>query len=112
MTRIFYDPVQYHLRIEGHAGEAAKGEDIVCAGISALAFALLKAATEDWRPEIEQDEKKGIIDIKCRPKSVWDIYHCAFSMETIAGGLELIAEEYPQHAAFERSLNNDGEEDI
>ena len=32
---------RHHLHISGHAGYAAPGEDIVCAGISAIGYALM-----------------------------------------------------------------------
>lgn len=102
MTRVLYEPNAFHLRIEGHAGSAPKGEDLVCAGISALGFALLLAAgEEDYNAEILTDPDNGIMDVRCRPSGLWGRDHCAVMMETIAGGLELMAGQYPEFIKFE-----------
>ena len=44
MTHIHYhrDESGHRLHITGHAGYAPRGQDIVCAGISALAYGLLE----------------------------------------------------------------------
>ena len=47
MTKITYHPQEYHLRIEGHAGFAEAGEDLVCAGISVLGWTLVAGAEEE-----------------------------------------------------------------
>lgn len=103
MTKVLYEPKKFHIRIEGHAGGAPKGEDLVCAGISALGFALLLAAgEEDYNAEIVTDSDSGIMDVKCRPSGLYGRDHCGVMMETIAGGLELIAGQYPEYITFER----------
>lgn len=104
MTRVLYEPNAFHLRIEGHAGSAPKGEDLVCAGISALGFAMLLAAGEDdYNAEIVTDPDNGIMDVRCRPSGLYGRDHCAVMLETIAGGLELLADQYPEYITFERS---------
>lgn len=103
MTNILYEPRAFRLRIDGHAGSAPKGEDLVCAGISALGFALLLAAgEEDYNAEIETDAGRGLIDVRCRPSGLWGRDHCTVMMETIAGGLELMAGQYPDCVKYER----------
>lgn len=103
MTKVLYEPKRFHIRIEGHAGSAPKGEDLVCAGVSALGFALLLAAgEEDYNAEIETDEDSGVIDVRCRPSGLWGRDHCGVMMETIAGGLELMAGQYPDYMLYER----------
>ena len=103
MTKVLYEPNKLHLRIEGHAGSAPKGEDLVCAGISALGFTLLQAAgREDFNTEIETNPDDGIMDVKCMPDGVLDRNNCAVMMEAIAGGLELMAGQFPDYVMFER----------
>ena len=101
MTKVLYEPKSLHIRIEGHAGSAPKGEDLVCAGASALGFALLLAAgEEDYNAVIDTDN--GVMDVRCKPSGLWGRDHCTVMMETIAGGLELMAGQYPDYMTFER----------
>jgi uncharacterized protein YsxB (DUF464 family) len=103
MTTVIYEPGRLHLRIEGHAGSAPKGEDLVCAGVSALGFALLLAiGDEDFRAEVETDDKSGIIDARCDPMDSWTFVKAGTVLETIAGGLELMAGQYPDYVQYER----------
>lgn len=44
-----------YLKISGHANSASKGEDLVCAGVSAISVGILNA--------IDEKNKKVIIDI-------------------------------------------------
>ena len=48
MIHIHYDYDSHHhrLRIAGHAGYAPRGQDIVCAAVSGIAFALQEYLTE------------------------------------------------------------------
>ena len=102
MTKVLYEPKVFHIRIEGHAGSAPKGEDLVCAGVSSLGFALLLAAgEEDYNAEIVTDADSGIIDVLCRPSGLWGRDHCTVMMDTIAGGLELLAGQYPEYVSYE-----------
>jgi len=41
MIRICYEPGAHRLTADGHAGFAPRGQDIVCAAVSALLFALI-----------------------------------------------------------------------
>lgn len=47
-------------RIEGHANMAPSGQDVVCAGASALVGAALQML--DWNI-IEQNQAKGLMDV-------------------------------------------------
>jgi len=44
-AEITYGSKSFMAKVKGHAGFAPKGQDIVCAGVSALAMALYKAAS-------------------------------------------------------------------
>lgn len=49
--------------MEGHAGYAEKGEDLVCAGASAVSFGSLNAvmALTNVTPDIDQGEDGGLL---------------------------------------------------
>lgn len=61
MIEIWYSGkgVLHELRIVGHAGYAPAGEDIVCAGISAITFAL--AGSLDENADIRMDDGDVVI---------------------------------------------------
>ena len=46
MTKIVYEPDRLRLRMEGHAGAGAEGEDLVCAALSMLGMTLERRVTE------------------------------------------------------------------
>ena len=99
MTKVLYEPGKWHLRIEGHAGSAPKGEDLVCAGVSALGFALLLAAG-DYDADVVTDAETGVMDVRCRPGPI-ECPMVETMLDTIAGGLELLAGQYPEFVSYE-----------
>lgn len=100
MTRVLYEPKDFHIRIEGHAGSAPKGEDLVCAGVSALGFAMLLAAG-DYDADVVTDEQAGVMDVRCKPEGPFDRALAETMLDTIAGGLELLAGQYPECVSYE-----------
>lgn len=88
MIRIHYQPEG--INIEGHAGFAELGQDIVCAGVSALALTLVRVLKEDYN--ILTQETVGHINItfsnKLDEKGKYFIKGIMF-------GLREIAKEYP-----------------
>ena len=102
MTKVLYEPTMWHLRIEGHAGSAPKGEDLVCAGVSALGFTLLLAAGE-YYADIVTDEDSGLMEVTLKPQNVEESAYCFVVMNTIADGLELLAGQFPEFVSYERS---------
>lgn len=100
MTKVLYEPAKLHLRIEGHAGSAPKGEDLVCSGVSALGFAMLLAAG-DYDADVVTDKETGVMDVRLKPDGPLT-YPLAFTvLKTIAGGLELLAGQYPEFVSYE-----------
>lgn len=91
------NPSHHHLLIRGHANAAPHGHDIVCAGVSAIAFALLgylerHALCDTYPPEIEP----GMMDIFC----VSEDAGVAAAFETAVIGLEQLALHHPQNVEF------------
>ncbi len=97
MTSVLYEPEEYRLRVEGHAG-AADGIDPVCAGVSALAWALVEAATarDDFDAALFINDAEAVIEVECSP-SAEAAGDCRYMFEIILGGLMLIAEAHPEH---------------
>ena len=57
------------LTVSGHAGYAARGEDIICAAVTALSGTLVKSLEDLTDDKIEYDIELGWVDIKYRDLS-------------------------------------------
>ena len=97
------------LRLTGHAGMAKKGEDIVCASATILAYTVAQSLQFMYeeggleeRPHIRLDE--GDAEITAIPKK--DTYNEALHTFFVAQvGYHLLAHNYPQYVG----LNSFGE---
>lgn len=98
MTRVIWEPSDCRLRVEGHAGATENGMDPVCAGVSAIAWTLVEAATnrEDYGAHLFIDPDKAVIDVQCSPKR-GAAADCRYLFQIILDGLTLIAEAHPDH---------------
>lgn len=97
MTTVLYEPSAYRLCVQGHAG-ADKEMDPVCAGASALTWALVEAATNraDYNAQLMINGKNAVIDVSCDPEEE-AAEPCRQMFEIILGGLMLIAEAHPEN---------------
>lgn len=97
MVKAVYCPEERKLTISGHADYAPAGQDIVCAGISAVIWAVWSTLIEEKGPGMTDDGER--ICIVLPPKDM-----CNESAEAIlavaVNGLSLIAEAYPEHVVF------------
>lgn len=98
MTKVTYHPQDFHMRIEGHAGAAPAGGDLVCAGVTILGWTLIAGAEEapEWKMHLYLNEKDGIMDVRCYPDKEGEA-RCRDLFDTIARGYELMAEKYPEY---------------
>lgn len=85
----------------GHAGFAPVGQDIVCAGISAICFAAAEYLTQmhDWG-KLEQEPvillESGTIRLSCMPKEI-ALEEAEHVFRMLEIGCRLIAESYPNN---------------
>lgn len=77
------------LRLRGHAGTAPKGEDLVCAAVTALVYALAQYVLDNGG---QAALESGAADIRIH--TVTKETQGAFT--AILTGLHLLAREYPQ----------------
>ena len=89
---------------EGHAGQAEKGQDIVCASASMLAYTLAQNIIFLQDKGIFKGNprvifKDGNAHISCRPKktSMGEVLHTFFVVQV---GYSLLAHNYPQYVAL------------
>jgi len=100
MTEVRYEPGSFRLRIRGHAGAGARGADIVCAGVSALGFALAEAA-EKRGGTVRRDAGAALIEARLFPENAAEESACRAVLDTVAGGLRRIAGAWPEYVKFE-----------
>ena len=92
----------YEISVLGHAGQAPKGQDIVCAGASALLYslaAMLRGHSEDCL-ELEISLESGAGRVKATP-TVAFANACLSAFEVVLRGFELLAKQYPGYIRFE-----------
>lgn len=101
MIEILYDRAEPRLTLRGHAGEGVPGRDIVCAGVSALVYALaLQVEAMEKRglaADVHVQLRRGRADIRCRPVEEGPVL-AAF--DTVAGGLRVISKSYRKNVRF------------
>ena len=88
------------LTLQGHAGSAPYGQDLVCAAVSALAYALAQRLTEldhqgafEEPPRIELSSGNGQISVIAKAKCAREIEE---DFRLIYSGLMLLQNHYPQ----------------
>ena len=93
------------LEMDGHANYAPKGQDIVCAGVSALSFALVNAL-DKIDHESGMAQMKSIADgeghMRIRARVCWEnlsVIRACF-LVTVTG-LKMLAEQYPEYIKVE-----------
>lgn len=100
MTKITYNVAEFSLLLNGHAGYAPAGQDIVCAGISALIQTVPQSLrSRGIRYFLDLGEPEGHVSIKAFP-AVEQRYPCMVIFETIAEGFKLLAENYPDYVEY------------
>lgn len=104
MINIEYDfGKSIKLHIKGHANAAPYGEDIYCAGVSALTVALscaLKdAKSQGFLDVLKIDLKGGDTHIRAVPKKGHEAL-VATIFTTIFNGYDAMSMEYPEYVSF------------
>ena len=108
MTTIRMDWKTLELTAEGHAGGGPRGQNIICAGISALTEALLNQLLLEnpAGTKYKIDEDRGIIRIRANPTEksrarIRDYYR------VIMTGLKAWEQAFPENVKTEE-VNRDG----
>lgn len=89
------------IKIRGHAGYAPRGQDIVCAGVTALTQTLVESLETLTSNEIKYDMSPGRVDIEImNPDEDAQLLTDSFLV-----GIEMIVDEFPEHIRVE--ISND-----
>ena len=103
MIEITYYPRFNTVIIKGHAGFAEEGRDIICAGVSAIAWTAAEAAKrlvkEDkaLEPRVIMASGRAEISVDARPNYEREVRKI-FSY--ICGGFKRIAEQSPEYVSY------------
>lgn len=92
------------LKLSGHAGQAKKGEDIVCAAASILAYTVAQALQFMYeegdlqkKPHLKLEEGDTIIVAKPKAESYAEALHTFFVAQV---GYHLLSRNYPQYVSL------------
>lgn len=84
------------ITIDGHAGYAEAGKDIVCAGVTALTQTLVKSLSDLTSEEIQYDITPGKADIYFKDLSEAG----KLLVDSFFLGICLIADDFPEYIKF------------
>ena len=100
------------MKLTGHAGQAKKGEDIVCSAASILAYTVAQALQFMYeqgdlkkKPHIKLADGDTVIVAKPTPDSYAEALHTFFVAQV---GYHLLAHNYPQYVTLS-SFGNSGD---
>ena len=104
MIQTVYHRKFHRLSIEGHAGSAEHGHDLVCASASILAYTLANTVlnmaecgqVRDPKVELEA----GMGEISCRTIHKYEA-PVTLIFDTLCAGFELLAQQYPDNISYE-----------
>lgn len=99
MIRVSIDSEDKVFLMEGHAGYAPEGQDIVCASASMMAAMLFEYALQIvddddiWECEMRPGYARLLMEPACT-----DMFHV---FEAVRHGFELLAERYPEYVTMD-----------
>lgn len=104
MIKIVYNRKDFSVSVIGHAQSGKKGNDLVCAGVSALVYTLA-ADVENLcadkkhvrRPKIELAEGEAFI--QCEPIHGMNALTTVI-LDSVCTGFELLAKQYPKNVKY------------
>ena len=104
MIKAIYYRNYHRLTIEGHANSGEQGHDLVCAGVSVLAYTLaanvgnMEASDLIRNPIVRLDN--GSAEISCEPKRKAGAF-VGRIFEAVCVGFDMLAHDYPQYISYE-----------
>lgn len=94
----------YILRLEGHAGQADVGQDVVCAAASILCYTAAQTALDLY--DAGKLRKKPRVDVEAGDSTVTicpkrdKVAEVLIALRTIETGFALLAHHYPEYVSF------------
>lgn len=104
MINVVYHRNYHRLSLDGHAGSAEHGSDLVCASASILAYTLAASVANMSAAKQVRDAKialnEGAGEISCKPPKRFEA-PVTLVFDTLCAGYELLARDYPDNISFE-----------
>ena len=103
MIQVVYHRNFHRLTVNGHAGAAEPGHDLVCAAASMLAYTLaanvanMADAGQVREPIIRNNE--GDTEISCNPRHNLKA-SVTLVFDSVCVGFELLAHDYPEYVSY------------
>lgn len=88
------------IKIEGHAGYAPEGQDIICAGVSALVQGLVRSIESLTEDKIEYEVSAGKVDIYYRNLSE----KAQALVDSFFIGICAIIDEFPDYVRIDHNF--------
>lgn len=95
--------------VRGHSGYAPRGQDIVCAGVSALTEATVGGLTR--RLGLAPPERMEDGEISWQDPRAAELESAQVLLWTMVDGLREVAAAYPRHVSVSEQLPGDGQKD-
>ena len=103
MTMIRYYPSDNELLMQGHAGTAPSGRDLVCCACSTLGYTLLQALDDrgiDY--SVREDADAAVLHVIADPLDD-EREGCSTIFNTIASGLRALSAQFPEAVNYKES---------
>ena len=102
MIEITFKPKTMAVKVTGHAGQAEKGQDIVCSAVSILFYTLAQAVMDSMEALVDEplvitNDGDGLV--ACKPKKEYEAT-MQRTYWTILTGFELLAQEYKEYVSL------------
>ena len=97
MLNISMDKTHFTVKLDGHAGYAPVGADIVCAGASMLAATLARALGGVAGYHYVDDG--NMMEVSCTPTAA-QLPRVLTTLDVIDSGFSLLASTYPNHVKY------------
>lgn len=104
MIEVTYYREHSRVTVKGHAHSDEPGKDLVCAGVSALAFTLAENVghmqQSGYVRDVTVKMDPGDCEIACRPKGKYTAT-VRMILEAVIVGFELLAANTPEYITYE-----------
>lgn len=102
MIAIFCDPRACRVTVTGHAGSGPKGQDLVCAAVSALVLTLEEAvktmARAGWLTGQTLEIAPGKAEIRCTARQE-RLPEVQLAFAVLSAGFQRLARQWPEYVS-------------
>lgn len=103
MVEVKYDRAHNRLTVQGHAGAAPKGEDLICSAASILVHTLAANVEHMERSGIAEntvlDIREGWAKISCKASRGFEST-VASAYQSVCVGFEILARKFPSYISY------------